>query len=260
MRKISTYLKNNATIILTFLLIFSTTFVFAQKSTEGLTQAEKEAMQIYPGFVVTADHNDTIFGEVQFFNPTYNEITVVFFEDGKRCQYYPSGGKISEYAFQYKKFNKKTNSVEPDWFVYVRKLVPKSPIKGGAKEVFVEREIHGDITLYNYYTLKTSKINSRRYKHNYFIEKQGTNGFTLKTIERDDYRDKVREYLVLDNDELEENLGTSGFGYKYLADLVRIQNAWIGGDPEYYALLQEAKGEELVEEKETTRYADPMEN
>lgn len=244
MGKTAIYSKFNGSLfIILFLLICSITLLSAQHSTKGLTQAEKEEMQIYPGFYVTANHNDTVFGEVQFFNPTQNEITLVFFtEDGRREEYYPADGKIAEYAFEYKRYNKQTASIEPHWFVYVRKLVPKSPIKGGAKEVFLERQIHGDITLYNYYTLVTSKINSRRYKHNYFIEKQGTGGFTLKTIERENYRNMVREYLVLGNQELEENLGTAGFGYKYLSDIVNIQNSWIESNPEYYELMQAAQG------------------
>lgn len=243
MGKRTIYFKFNYSFILTLLLpVFCVTMVFAQNSINELTQSEKEEMQIYSGFIVTANYNDTIFGEVQFFNPTYNELTLVFYNEGEREQYYPADGKIAEYAFQYKKYNKETESIEPHWFVYVRKLVPRSPIKGGAKEVFVERQIHGDITLYNYYTLKTSKINSRRYKHNYFIEKQGTEGFTLKTVERDNYREMIREYLVLGNGELDKNLGTSGFGYKYLADLVQIQNAWLEGSPEYFVLMSKARG------------------
>lgn len=249
MGKITTYFKLTTAFLL---VIFCTNIVLAQKAIDELTQAEKEKQQIYPGFVVTANHNDTVFGEIQFFNPTYNEMTLVFYKDGQRFEYKPSDGDISEYSFQYKKYNKRTKSVEPHWFVYVRKLVPKSPIKGGAKEVFVEREVSGDIILYNYYTLKTSKINSRRYKHNYFIEKPGTDGFTLKTINRDNYREMVREYLVQGNDEIDLNLGTVGFGYKYLSDLVNIQNAWLTGNPEYYVMMEKKV------EKKPTRHADPI--
>lgn len=239
MKTRTTYLKLDNYFILAVLLIVSISTVSAQRSIRGLTQAEKEKLQIYPGFIVTASQNDTIFGEVQFFNPTYNEITVVFYKDGVRTQYYPADGDITEYAFRYKKFNKMTNTVEPHWFVYVHKLVPKSPIQGDAKEVFLEREIHGELTLYNYYTLETNKINSRRYKHNYYMEKQGTDGFALKTISRENYRQMIKRYLVLGNTQVDENLGTTGFGYKYLADIIQIQNAWITGSDQYHTLMLE---------------------
>lgn len=240
MGKTTTYYKlKYSWIVLSLLMWCAVTTLSAQKSITHLTQAEKEAMQIYPGFIITSNHNDTILGEIKFFNPTYNEITLIFYKDGKKEQYYPSDGEISEYAFQYKKFNKELNRLEPHWFVYVHKTVPKSPIKGGEKEVFLERQIHGNITLYNYYTLKTSKINSRKYQHNYYIEKEGMNGFALQTVNRDNYRKMIRRYLVLGNSHLDENLGTAGFGYKYLADVVQIQNAWISGSDAYYALMLE---------------------
>lgn len=240
MGKITTYLKFNYGLNIIILVILClATSLNAQKSIENMTQAEKEEKQIYPGYIVTSNPLDTVFGEIQFFNPTYNEITVIFYKDNIRNQFYPADGNITEYGFQYKKYNKAKEALEPHWFVYVRKTVPKSPIKGGEKEVFLERQIHGDITLYNYYTLKTSKINSRRYQHNYFIEKEGMNGFSLKTIEKANYRKMIRRYLVLGNNQIDENLGTAGFGYKYLADIVEIQNAWIEGSDEYYALMLE---------------------
>lgn len=270
MEKTTTLFIKSISIVFLLTMCFMSVNVFGQKKAiaeeeaaieekiknKTLTQREKEILQIYPGFVVTAKHNDTLHGEIRFFNPTYNEMTVVFYKNGEKIQYYPSGGEIREYSFQYKKYSKLTGSIEPHWFTYIRKLVPNSPIKGGAKEVFVERQVYGDITLYNYYTLKTSKINSRKYKHNYFIEKEGTDGFTLKTITHDNYRDMVRQYLVLGNDELEENLGTAGFGYKYLSKLVSIQNAWQNGSPEYNTMMAEAKGKARKKAVPATRYAD----
>lgn len=193
--------------------------------------------QIYSGYVVMSNHNDTLFGEIEFLNPTFNQETVVFYKDGKKTEYHPADGIISEYGFAYKKYNKETKSVEPLWFVYVRKLVKKVDAENGTKEVFLERQVAGEIVLYNYFTLETSKINSRTYEHNYFVEKQGIDGFELVMITRDNYREKVREYLVLGNDEIEKNLGTDGYGYKYLSSIVSVQNAWLTGNPQYEYLL-----------------------
>ncbi len=227
---------------ITFTFLAFIAFSIVTMAQDKLTQKEKEEEQIYRGFVVTANHNDTIYGEIQFFNPTFNEMTVVFYKDGERFQYSSVGGEISEYAFQYKRYNKETESLEPFWFVYVRKLVPKSPLKGGAKVVFLERQVRGEITMYNYYTLETSKMSSRDYNHNYFIEKSGIDGFSLVEVTRENYRDIIRSHLVLGNDELEEKLGTVGFGYKYLSTIVALQNAWLNGSPEYYVLLNNAQG------------------
>jgi hypothetical protein len=56
-------------------------------------------------------------------------------------------------------------------------------------------------------------------------------------ITRDNYRQRIREYLVLGNDAIESNLGTSGYGYKYLSSIVEVQNAWLTGNPQYDILL-----------------------
>jgi hypothetical protein len=221
--------------ILFILLVFLSPFFGAAQE---LTNSQKQDLQIYPGYIVTSKHNDTIYGEIQFLNPVFNETVAIFYkQNGEKTIYHPSEGIISEYAFQYRQYNKETNTIEPLWFVYVRKLISKPNSTIGSIEAFVERQVYGEIILYNYYTLKTSRINSREYLHNYFVEKQGIEGFELKSITRDNYRDVIREYLVLGNDELEENLGTYGFGYKYLATLVEIQNAWLTGNPQYAVLL-----------------------
>ena len=209
---------------LTFvILIVGISTSFAQKN---LTSTQKAKKQIYTGFIVLSSNNDTIHGDIQFINPTYNEEVVIFFNKiGKKTKYYPNQGIISEYAFQYHRFNKQTNKSEPFWFNYVRKLIPKK-VKG-TKEVFLQREVQGDITLYNYYSLKTRGINKRSYKHNYFVEKSGPDGYAITAINRKNYRNTVRELIVDKNLDLELNLGTLGFGYKYLASLINIQNAWL---------------------------------
>jgi hypothetical protein len=219
------------------LFLFAAAPLFAQKR---LSDKEKAEQQIYEGFVVRAAHNDTIFGEIQFFNPTLNEEVAVFFDaEGKKTKFYPEQGEISEYSFLYQRYNKYTKKVEPYWFTYVRKAIPNEE-KGdvGTKEVFLQREVWGNITLYNHYTLVTEGINERKYKHSYFIEKQGVDGFQMTRITRDIYRESVKTYLVMGNQDLENNLGTVGFGYKYLGNLVEMQNAWLDGDASYYGMLE----------------------
>jgi hypothetical protein len=223
----------NTIFILTLCCLISVS-AFGQRKKSSKKQSKD---QIYSGYVVTLNHNDTIFGEIEFLNPTFNQETVVFYKDGEKTEYHPADGMIGEYGFEYKRYNKETKSVEPLWFVYVRKLVKKVDTETGTKEVFLERQITGEITLYNYFSLETSKINSRTYEHNYFVEKQGINGFDLVMVTRENFREQIRTYLVMGNDAIEENLGTSGYGYKYLSSIVSVQNAWLTGNPEYEYLL-----------------------
>jgi hypothetical protein len=223
--------------LLTIAILLASSATFAQKK---LTDAQKAKKQIYSGFVVLSSNNDTIHGDIQFINPTYNEEVVIFFdESGEKIKYYPKQGTISEYAFQYQRYNKQTEQLEPHWFSYVRKLVPRTAT-AGTKEIFLQREVKGSITLYNYYKLETRGINRRDYKHNYFVEKDGPDGYAVTPITRENYRSVIKELVVEGNIDLEMNLGTSGFGYKYLATLVNIQNAWLGGDVMYLSMLENA--------------------
>lgn len=233
-------MKNFKTLLLLSLICLVSVSAFGQRQ----SSVKRNADQVYNGYVVMANSNDTLFGEVEFLNPTYNQETVVFYNNGKKIEYTATQGAISEYAFEYKRYNKETKSTEPLWFVYVSKRI-QSDDKNTVREYFMERQVDGAITLYNFFSLETSKINSREYNHNYFVEKKGLDGFDLVKITRENYRTTIREYLVLGNDAIESNLGTSGYGYKYLSSIVEVQNAWLTGNPEYDILLSSINSMDL---------------
>jgi hypothetical protein len=224
-------MKNFKTLLLLSLVCLVSVSAFGQRKS-----SKRNSDQVYNGYVVMVNSNDTIFGEVEFLNPTYNQETVVFYKDGKKTEYNAAQGEISEYAFEYRRYDKATQSTKPLWFVYASKRI-QAEDKNTVKEYFMERQVDGEITLYNFFSLETSRINSRNYTHNYFVEKKGLAGFDLVMITRDNYREKIREYLVLGNDAIESNLGTSGYGYKYLSSIVEVQNAWLTGNPQYDILL-----------------------
>ena len=97
-------MKQFNTILIFILCCLISVPVFGQRKKRGNRKAAK---QVYAGYVITSNHNDTLFGEIQFLNPTYNQGTVVFYnEEGEKTQYYPADGGIREYGFEYKKYNK----------------------------------------------------------------------------------------------------------------------------------------------------------
>jgi hypothetical protein len=207
-------MKQKFTLLLFF--IFSFQFAFADK---GKTK------NLYEGFVITS-MGDTVRGQVQFVNPVFNELKVRFYnEDGKRTTYKTQD--IVEYSFLF--LDKKDKQFK--WVTYVRKRVDVSPIKSTVEinTVFLQRVTQGQVTLYNYYTLETSKINSREYIKNYYVEQQTPNGFDLTHVDTDNFREYARTMLA-SNDELFEQLGTSGFGYRYFADIVKEHNKFLNGE------------------------------
>lgn len=220
----------------TTLLLFCLLTLSVSAQRKNTDEKQNEA-SIYTGYIITGNYNDTIYGEIYFQNPVYNEHTLIFYKNGETFTYHPEDGIISEYGFMYKKYNSLTKSNEHHWFTYLRKLVPKSSVSVGFKEVFVERQIHDEICLYNYYELKTSKINSREYVHNYFVEKQGTQGFEILAITRENYMEIITNYLILGNNDIEADY----LDYKSVVSLVMIQNAWLSGNPDYNILINQSK-------------------
>lgn len=185
----------------------------------------KKHKNLYDGFVITSV-GDTLRGQIQFVNPVFNELKVRFYnEDGKRNTYKTKD--IIEYAFLFP--DKKDKQLK--WVNYVRKRVDVSPIKSTIEinTVFLQRVTQGQVTLYNYYTLKTSKINSREYVKNYYVEQQTPNGFDLTHVDTDNFREYART-LLASNDELFEHLGTSGYGYRYFARVVKEHNKFLDGE------------------------------
>ncbi len=180
---------------------------------------------LYEGFVITSS-SDTVRGQIQFVNPVFNELKVRFYtENGKRVTY--KTNDIVEYTFLFP--NKKDKQLK--WVTYLRKRVDVSPIKSriDINTVFLQRVTEGQVNLYNYYKLETSKINSRKYIKNYYVEQQTPNGFDLTHVDTDNFREYAR-ILFASNDELFEHLGTSGYGYKYFAEIVREHNRFLNGE------------------------------
>ena len=126
------------------LLILLTLIFISFSAFKGKT---KKGKMLYEGFIITTK-NDTIEGKIQFINPTYNELKVRFFKEGKKKVY--EAHQLSGYSFAIKRFNKETRKNEKYWINYVRKRVQKSPIRQGTTDVFIERQVQGSISLYNF--------------------------------------------------------------------------------------------------------------
>ena len=179
--------------------------------------------QLYIGYIITVE-NDTLEGQVQYVNPAYNELKVIFYKNGKKQKF--STSNANGYGFLVERYNKNTKTKSQEWVHYERLNVEKSPIRHGAKTIFVQRQLAGSITLYNFYTLKSTRINKRSYEHAYYVN----DGNDLTLVTRKNYRKVVRK-LVSSNMDLYNKLGTAGYGYKYFASVVAEQNVFLDGAP-----------------------------
>lgn len=183
----------------------------------------------FKGFVITS-MGDTLKGEIQYVNPVYNELKVKFrSENGKRTTFKPKD--LVEYAFLFPEYEKGTKKKTTKWVNYYRKRVNVSPVETVKKieTLFLQKITKGDIALYNYYSLKTSKIHSRRYKQEYFVEQMTPDGFDLVHIGKANFKEISKELLAV-NPRLAEKLGTYGYGYKYFVKVVKIHNRMMNGE------------------------------
>jgi hypothetical protein len=205
---------------------FTLIFIFFILALQLAYAGESNEENLYEGFVITS-MGDTIRGQVQFVNPVYNELKVrLYDEKGKHDTY--KTGDIVEYAFLFP--DKKSQELK--WVNYVRKRVDVSPIQSSTQinTVFLQRVTQGKVTLYNYYTLETAKINSREYVKNYYVEQQTPNGFDLTHVNSDNFREYART-LLASNQTLYEQLGKSGFGFNYFSKVIEEHNKFLNGEP-----------------------------
>jgi hypothetical protein len=172
----------------------------------------------FKGFVVT-NENDTLHGEVFVAGPTVNELKVKFIDENG-SKYVFKADDLQSYSFEVPKFNAETKEHGTEWIHYVRKVVEDAPVRLGAKDILIERQVNGDIKVYNQYIEEDDKIGGTL-KHYFYVESIGKVDFSKVTIEN---YEAVMKTATADFAELNHKIGTKGFGYKYIVKIAQIYN------------------------------------
>lgn len=123
--------------------------VFVVASTVSTLANDKED-KIYQGYVITID-GDTIHGTIEMLSPALNEIKVKFYnKEGKKTVY--KAKELQGYAFLAPvRYNKKTKQEDTQWVHYTKCTMETPAVPFGTKEVLVQEEVGGTLSLYNYY-------------------------------------------------------------------------------------------------------------
>ncbi len=191
------------TCILTFLLVGS----------------EVMAKSVFDGFVLTND-NEKIVGKVYVISPTFNELKVKFINEAGKKQTFKAK-ELQSYSFEVPKYNKATKSYGTETITYIRKVVEDAPVRMGSKDVLIERQVNGDIQVYNQYIEQDAKIGGT-IGHFFYVEKSnGSVEFTKVT--KKNYK-KVMKSATVEFPELSIKVGTSGFGYKHIVKIAKLYN------------------------------------
>lgn len=183
-----------------------------------LVTVSVSAKKAFPGYVINTN-GEKIEGQVFVVSPTYNELKVKFVSaDNKKSTF--KAAELTEYGFEVPQFNQETRSHETVVITYVRKEVEDAPVRFGTTDIMVERQVNGEVKVYNQYIEADSKIGGG-IEHFFYVEGKNV-GFTK--ITKSNYKEVMKE-VTADFPALQEMVGTSGYGYKHIVKIAETYNS-----------------------------------
>lgn len=194
-----------------------------------LVSVTATAGKSYMGYVVL-NNDEKVEGTIEMLSPSLNEVKVKFTsKDGKNTTY--KSKEVKEYGFQVEKWNNETRTNDLNTIVYTRKNVERSPIAFGPTEVLIEREIAGAINMYNHFVEQNSNP-QEPFVHILYVEK---NNNELVALDKDNFS-AILKSMTAEYPELNAKIGTKGYGFKHIAQIVATYNAWMMNNGEEVVL------------------------
>lgn len=210
-------MKNLFTHIALILVVF---FSFAFQAQAG--------SKTYNGYVITTS-NETLEGEIEMLSPVLNEVKVKLIQKGKKTTL--KAKEVKEYGFEVERWNNKTRGYDIAKITYVKKVVERSPIAFGPKEVLIERQVTGHIKMYNHFVEHNSNVRNPL-EHIIYVEKGQEN---MVSIDRKNYRRVLKE-MTAEYPVLQSKIGTIGHGFKHIPEIISTYNNWMLDNSEEFAM------------------------
>ena len=203
-----TFTNNIQSIILTLAIVLVAT-------------VSASAAKVYQGYVILNDETK-LEGKIQMLSPTLNEVKVKFISKKNKKKVFKAK-EVKEYGFKVEKWNHKTRQHDINTITYVKQTVERSPIAFGPKEVLVERQVAGSINMYNHFVEQNSNVKNP-FVHVIYVQK-GANG-DLMSITKRSYRRTLKE-MTAEYPELQAKIGSRGYGFKHVAQIITTYNNWM---------------------------------
>jgi len=151
---------------------------------------------------------------------TGNELKITFISrSGQKKTYKPKD--IKGYGYE-AEIEDDLGLGETEWLHYETAKVDYPPKPFASKDVFMQRESEGTISLYCYY-IEVRNNPKQPFRYIYYLKDQ--NG-KLNKIEKDDFK-KVSKTLFKDYTAMSNRIGRKDFLYKNLDRMVRDYNYWV---------------------------------
>ena len=187
------------------------------------------AAKSYQGYVVL-NNDEKVEGTIQMLSPTLNEVKVKFTSTaGKKVTY--KSKEVKEYGFSVEKWNKTTRTHDVKTITYVRQNVERSPIAFGPTNVLVERQITGAVNMYNHFVEQNSNTQNP-FIHVIYAQKENND---LVEVTKSNYKVVLKD-MTAEYPELSSKVGTKGYGFKHVAQIISTYNAWMTDNGEEVAL------------------------
>jgi hypothetical protein len=175
----------------------------------------------YSGYVILND-DARIEGIIEMLSPTLNEVKVkMITTEGQKTSY--KAKDVKEYGFKVEKMNEASQQHESEIIIYKRKTVVRNTIAFGAKEVLIQRELHGAISLYNHFYERNSNIDGN-IGHSFYVEQEGNK--ELIWLTKKNYKETLKS-MTENYPELNAVIGTRNFGYKHIRKIINTYNDWV---------------------------------
>ena len=194
-----------------------TTLFTAILMTFAITVFANDEAKIYEGSVVL-ENGQTLVGQIEMLSPTLNEVKVKFIASNGKATIYKAD-EVASYRFTFPKYDAATKSYKKETVEYVKKEVTVAPVPFGSKSVLIERQVAGTINLYNFYI--ETRAAEHAFEHNFFVEKDGQ----MIEMTRENFKTILKD-VVADYPELQVKVGTKGYGYKNIADVIQEYNEY----------------------------------
>lgn len=179
------------------------------------------AAKVYQGYVILNDDSQ-LEGKIQMLGPTLNEIKVKFIsKDNEKNTF--KAKEIKEYGFKVEKWNHKTRQHDIKNITYVRQAVERSPIAFGPTKVLIERQVLGAISMFNHFVEQNSNVNNP-FIHVLYLQKERKGDLT--NVTKQNYRTILKE-MTAEYPELQAKIGSRGYGFKDIAEIIGTYNNWM---------------------------------
>ena len=189
------------------------------KDNEGLEGIAGKKVVKVPGYILNKN-GKKLEGKITPGSITDNELKITFFNrSGQKKTYKPKD--IQGYGYE-AEVEDDLGLGDVEWVHYESAKADYPPKPFASKDVFMQRESEGTISLFCYYIeVRNNPKNPFRYVY-YLKDQDGK----LNKIEKDDFK-KVSKTLFKDYTAMNNRIGRKDFLYKNLDRMVRDYNYWV---------------------------------